>query len=97
MPVVTSGMLHGFQLWINLPAKDKVGGLVAGVWGGVCRRLGGGRAEGARSAALQHAAAAHAALHVGGVADHVTQNMSACCADGQAALPRHPGRPDTGG
>jgi hypothetical protein len=26
MPVVTSGMLHGFQLWVNLPAKDKVGG-----------------------------------------------------------------------
>ena len=25
MPVVTSGQLHGFQLWINLPAKDKVG------------------------------------------------------------------------
>lgn len=21
MPVVTSGDLHGFQLWINLPAK----------------------------------------------------------------------------
>lgn len=21
MPVVTSGQLHGFQLWINLPAK----------------------------------------------------------------------------
>lgn len=24
MPVVTSGQLHGFQLWINLPAKDKM-------------------------------------------------------------------------
>lgn len=24
MPVVTSGDLHGFQLWINLPAKDKM-------------------------------------------------------------------------
>lgn len=24
MPVVTSGMLHGFQLWVNLPAKDKM-------------------------------------------------------------------------
>lgn len=24
MPKVTTGMLHGFQLWINLPAKDKM-------------------------------------------------------------------------
>lgn len=24
MPVVTSGHLHGFQLWVNLPAKDKM-------------------------------------------------------------------------
>lgn len=24
MPKVTHGMLHGFQLWINLPAKDKM-------------------------------------------------------------------------
>ncbi|KAL6776098.1 hypothetical protein ACKKBG_A19830 [Auxenochlorella protothecoides x Auxenochlorella symbiontica] len=24
MPKVTEGMLHGFQLWINLPAKDKM-------------------------------------------------------------------------
>jgi len=24
MPVVTTGMLHGFQLWINLPARDKM-------------------------------------------------------------------------
>lgn len=24
MPVVTEGDLHGFQLWINLPAKDKM-------------------------------------------------------------------------
>lgn len=24
MPVVTSGDLWGFQLWINLPAKDKM-------------------------------------------------------------------------
>jgi len=24
MPVVTEGDLHGFQLWVNLPAKDKM-------------------------------------------------------------------------
>jgi quercetin 2,3-dioxygenase len=24
MPKVTDGVLHGFQLWINLPAKDKM-------------------------------------------------------------------------
>lgn len=23
-PAVTTGVLHGFQLWINLPAKDKM-------------------------------------------------------------------------
>jgi len=24
MPQITTGDLHGFQLWINLPAKDKM-------------------------------------------------------------------------
>lgn len=41
MPVVTSGQLHGFQLWINLPAKASslAGRLAALSQGAPARRL----------------------------------------------------------
>jgi hypothetical protein len=44
MPKVTDGILHGFQLWINLPKKDKM-------CKPRCARLGGGGGRAGRQAA----------------------------------------------